>query len=219
VRPLLPRRQSRSAGSLHEVDSVPALRPISASIFSTWRRPAVPSIGMPELISPNTQLRDSWLAARDEWGRETHQDGAGLNVGDDVDTAAGFAAWVERLRLQSDPSTLLEESRVYANYWWIVDNDEYLGAICLRGTLNNFLLRAGGNIGYGIRPSARRRGLAKWALRAVLPEARALGLGRVLVVCEDANIASARTIESNGGVLEDVPLTELGRTRRYWIAL
>jgi hypothetical protein len=32
---------------------------------------------MPELISPTTRLRDSWLASRDEWGRGTHQDGSG----------------------------------------------------------------------------------------------------------------------------------------------
>jgi len=174
---------------------------------------------MPKLIPPTTQLRDSWLAAREEWGRETHQDGAGLRAGDDVDTVPGFAAWVERLRRESDPSTVMEEGLVHATYWWIVDDVGYLGAISLRHTLNDFLLRAGGHIGYGVRPSARRRGLATWALGAVLPEARALGLERVLVTCDDANVASARTIESNGGVLEDVRETELGQTRRYWIPL
>ena len=174
---------------------------------------------MPKLIPPTTQLRDSWLAAREEWGRETHQDGAGLRAGDDVDTVPGFTAWVERLRRESDPSTVMEEGLVHATYWWIVDDVGYLGAISLRHTLNDFLLRAGGHIGYGVRPSARRRGLATWALGAVLPEARALGLERVLVTCDDANAASARTIENNGGVLEDVRETELGQTRRYWIAL
>jgi predicted acetyltransferase len=56
-------------------------------------------------------------------------------------------------------------------------------------------------------------------LRSVLPEARALGLQKVLVTCHDDNLASARTIEKAGGVLEDVRDTELGLTRRYWIAL
>jgi predicted acetyltransferase len=54
-------------------------------------------------------------------------------------------------------------------------------------------------------------------LRAVLPNARALGLDRVLVTCDDENLASARTIERCGGVLEEVRDTELGHTRRYWI--
>lgn len=50
-------------------------------------------------------------------------------------------------------------------------------------------------------------------------EARQLGLKRVLVTCDDTNIASARTIERNGGQLEDTRDTELGHTRRYWIDL
>jgi len=176
-------------------------------------------MGMQGLVLPTARLRNSWLAAREEWGRETHQDGAGLGVGDDVDTVAGFAAWVERLRRESDSSTLLDQGLVHASYWWIVEDEGYLGAISLRHTLNDFLLRAGGHIGYGVRPSARRRGLATWALGAVLPEARALGLKRVLVTCDDANVASARPIENNGGVLEDIRQTELGQTRRYWIEL
>jgi len=46
---------------------------------------------------------------------------------------------------------------------------------------------------------------------------RALGLDRVLLTCDDDNIGSARTIEKNGGVLEEVLTTDLGATRRYWI--
>ena len=81
------------------------------------------------------------------------------------------------------------------------------------------MLRAGGHIGYGIRPSARGRGLATWALRSVLVRAPALGLRTLLVTSGDSNLASARVIEKAGGVLEDVRDTELGRTRRYWITL
>ncbi len=108
---------------------------------------------------------------------------------------------------------------MHATHWWIVEDDTYLGAVDLRHRLNGFLLDAGGHIGYSVRPSARRRGLATWALGAVLPEARAMGLERALVTCDDDNVASARSIESNGGVLEDVRTTEVGRKRRYWITL
>jgi predicted acetyltransferase len=171
------------------------------------------------LISPTTRLWDSWLVSRDEWGRGAHQDGSGLHSDDDVDTLAGFTVFVERLCRQSDRSIPLDEGRVHATYWWVAEDDTYLGTISLPHALNDFLLRAGGNIGYGIRPSARGRGLETWALRSVLPDARALGLERVLVTCDDGNLASARTIEKAGGVLEDVRDTELGRTRRYWITL
>jgi predicted acetyltransferase len=136
-----------------------------------------------------------------------------------VDTPVGFAAWVDRLLREADTSIPPEEGRVHATCWWVVEDDTYLGTISLRHELNEFLLRAGGHIGYGIRPSARGRGLATWALRSVLPLASALGLEKVLVTCDNTNPASARVIEKADGVLEDVRHTELGLTRRYWITL
>ncbi len=70
-----------------------------------------------------------------------------------------------------------------------------------------------------MRPSARRRGLAGWALRAVLHEARIMGMDRVLLTCDPDNTGSVRTIERGGGVLEDVRETLIGPKRRYWIDL
>ncbi|MGW7331674.1 GNAT family N-acetyltransferase [Streptomyces sp. NPDC054840] len=175
---------------------------------------------MPELIAPSTHLHTSWLAARREWGLDdAHMDGGGLGSDDEVDTPEGFAAWVERLRRCSDRTLPVDHGRVHATYWWIAEGDTYLGAIDLRHYLNGFLLDAGGHIGYSVRPSARRRGLATWALGAVLHEARVLGMDRVLLTCDPDNEASVRTIEGNGGVLEDVRETLIGPKRRYWIDL
>jgi predicted acetyltransferase len=174
---------------------------------------------MPELIAPTVALRESWLAARAEWPPGAALSGHGLRDTDDVETVDGFAAWVERLNKQSDESIQLPPDQVPATYWWIVEGDTYLGAITLRHRLNEYLLRVGGHIGYGLRPSARGRGLASWALGEVLPRARERGLDRVLLVCADSNLASARTIERNGGVLEDVRDSEFGPLRRYWIDL
>jgi predicted acetyltransferase len=174
---------------------------------------------MLELITPSARLRRSWLAAREEWGRGAHQPGSGLHPDEDVDTPTGFSAWVEQLLLEADTSVPPQEGRVHANYWWISQGGTYLGTITLRHELTEFLLRAGGHIGYGVRPSARGRGVATWALRAVLPHASALGLERVLVTCDDTNLASAQVIMKAGGILQDVRLTELGLTRRYWITV
>ncbi|MBQ0897146.1 GNAT family N-acetyltransferase [Micromonospora sp. U56] len=174
---------------------------------------------MPELIAPTVRLHAAWLEAQDEWGPGAHEDGFGLLPSDEMDSPSGFATWVARLEAESEPAKAHDAGRVPCTYRWIVESERVLGGIALRHELNDFLLRVGGQVGYGIRPSARRRGLATWALGRMLGEARALGLDRVLVTCEVDNIASARTIEHHGGVLEDVQDTELGTARRYWIKL
>jgi predicted acetyltransferase len=174
--------------------------------------------GMPGLVAPTTRLHAAWLEAHEEWGPGVHEDGFGLHPSDEPGSPAGFAAWVARLTAQSDPAMPVEAGRVHCTYRWIVEDDRVLGAIALRHELNERLMQLG-HIGYGIRPSARRRGLATWALGRMLDEARGLGLTRVLIVCEAGNLASAKTIERRGGVLEDVRDTGHGTVRRYWITI
>ncbi len=93
-----------------------------------------------------------------------------------------------------------------------------LGGVALRHASSDYVLWAG-HIGYGIRPSARRRGLATWAMGRMLDEARRLGLKRVLAVCGVDNVASVKTIERCGGVFEGTWDTKIGPARRYWIDL
>ena len=172
---------------------------------------------MPELIIPTTRLHAAWLESRDEWGRGVHEDGAGLRPEDDVDSPAGFAAFVRRLTVEEDRAIPAGEGRVHCTYRWMVDGDRILGAIALRHELNAFLLDRGGHIGYGVRPSERRKGLASWALGLMLDEARRLGIDPVLITCHPDNRGSARTIEKAGGVLEDVRHSGEDAVRRYWI--
>jgi predicted acetyltransferase len=173
---------------------------------------------MPELLAPTIRLRVGWLEAHEEWGPGAHEDGFGLLPEDDVTSPAGFTEWVDRLNAQSDPTTGLNEGEIHCTYRWIVEDERVLGGIALRHELNEFWMREGGNVGYGIRPSARGRGLAAWALDRMLAEARTIGLGQVLVVCTVENIASAKTIEGCGGVLQDILQTDQARLQRYWIS-
>ncbi|MGW9114561.1 GNAT family N-acetyltransferase [Microbacterium sp. NPDC055683] len=172
---------------------------------------------MVELVAPDTRFHRSFLSSHVEW-EGAWQDGAGLAQGDLVETAQGFERWVARLNAAE--TTAPGEGMVTCTHRWIVDGDEYLGAIAFRHELTPFLLAQGGHIGYGVRPSARRRGLASWALGATLELARARGYDRVLIVCDVDNVASRRTIEGAGGVLEDVRDTADGKAmRRYWVPL
>ena len=106
---------------------------------------------MPELIEPDAGRHSAWLESHREWGPGLHEDGFGIGPNDEVESAAGFAAWLDRLR--SRPARL----------WWIVEQEVVLGGIALRPFTNDDVLRTG-HIGYGIRPSARGRRLATWAL-------------------------------------------------------
>lgn len=96
-----------------------------------------------------------------------------------------------------------------------------VGMIQVRHRFNEYLAEFGGHIGYSVHPEERCKGYAKWMLACVLPEAKKLGLSRVLVTCDEDNEASRRTILHNGGVfdrntwLEDEKQT----VSRYWIDL
>lgn len=161
---------------------------------------------MLQLIAPTIHLYAPWLEAHAEWGPGRHEDGFGLAPTDDVDSPEGFATWVARLTDESDRNT----------YRWIVEGDQILGAIALRHEFDDYV-RWAGHIGFGIRPSARRRGVAAWALGEMVDEARTLGMERVLVVCATNNVGSARTIERLGGEFEKIGETQFGPVRRYWI--
>jgi predicted acetyltransferase len=171
---------------------------------------------MPELVRPAVAWHAAFLECRDDWGPGPNEDGFGIEAGDDVDSAAGFAAWVgERVRFDHPAGTPCPQWR-HGSARWIVEDGRVLGGIALRHYLDDDR----GHIGYGVRPSARRRGLAGWALAAMLDEARAvLTVDRVLLVCRAGNAASARTIERTGGVLEGIRDTGRGAVRRYWIGL
>lgn len=97
-------------------------------------------------------------------------------------------------------------------------DDQIIGRVSLRHSLNDFLELRGGHIGYGIRPAFRGRGYATEILQRSLHIVLDMGVERVLVTCDDTNIGSSRVIEKCGGVLENIIEVDDGvKLRRYWI--
>ena len=97
-----------------------------------------------------------------------------------------------------------------------------VGRASIRHRLTGHLERIGGHIGYVVVPGFRRQGHATAILRLSLQFARdRLGIDRALVTCDDDNVGSIRTIEKNGGVLENVVTGPDMSTpkRRYWFDL
>lgn len=94
-----------------------------------------------------------------------------------------------------------------------------VGAVNIRHRLNEKLLLNGGHMGDGIRPSRRNRGYGTQMIALALMECRKIGLEKVLMVCDKENIPSARTIQKNGGVLENEVTVDGITEQRYWIDL
>lgn len=99
------------------------------------------------------------------------------------------------------------------------DRDTMVGAVNIRHYLNEYLLKYGGHIGDGIRPSERRKGYATKMISLALEECKKLGMDKVLLVCDKDNIGSVKSIINNGGVLENEALKEGKLIQRYWIML
>ncbi len=100
------------------------------------------------------------------------------------------------------------------------ERDRLLGAVHIRHYLNEGLRHSGGHIGDGIRPTERGRGCGDEIVRLALEECCKLGIDRVLMTCDKDNVASAKTIIKNGGVLEDEFVNSEGVVeQRYWIDL
>ena len=93
----------------------------------------------------------------------------------------------------------------------------FVGAVNIRHYLNETLKFTGGHIGDGIRPSERRKGYGTQMISLALKECDKLGIKDVLMCCNKENIASAKTIIKNGGILENEVVDNGAVIQRYWI--
>lgn len=153
----------------------------------------------------------AFRAGHDELAEE------GFTFGLGFEPADAFADYVARLAGYRCGIDLPE--RWVPSTFLVADVDgEVVGRSSIRHELNEFLAYEGGHIGYGVRPQHRRRGFASEILRQSLVVARSLGVGRVLVTCDETNAGSVKVIEGCGGLLESTVDGEKGdRVRRYWI--
>jgi len=130
-----------------------------------------------------------------------------------------FSRYLEVLA-QQERGANLPASHVPSTFLFAFVGTRIVGRVSIRHSLNTFLERVGGHIGYVVVPEFRRRGYATTILRLAVEIAHEkLGIQRILLTCDDDNIGSIRTIEKNGAILENVITGPdlVKPKRRYWI--
>ena len=171
-----------------------------------------------ELIKPTLQHKELLIDMLTEWKNDIIQNNTNSSpwkifANDFHD----FEYYIEHLDTTEDlgdgwvPDTTL--------FCFDKDRNIFVGAVNIRHYLNENLLRTGGHIGDGIRPSERRKGYATAMIALALEECKKLGIHDVLMCCGKNNVASAKSIVRNGGVLENEVEDDGHIEQRYWIRL
>jgi len=159
---------------------------------------------MMALVSPSVAFKDSFISAVREFQADTefpfsYRNYKNLSVSK---LEKNFSAYVEK-KLSQARGENLSPGFVPQTDYWLIDDNEFIGRVSIRHKLNEHLRRIGGHVGYDIRPSRRRQGYGSAILALALPKAKELGLNRVLITCDEANGASRKIIEKNGGIFEN----------------
>lgn len=163
------------------------------------------------LLRPSARHKTQYLKGLREFAIEEGKSQRKINK-----LVEGFEDYVRILRNYEKGSNL-PKGHVTSSTYWLFDGPQYIGETTIRHRLTPGLQKEGGHIGYGIRPSMRRRGYGKAILRLALLKGKTLEMKRFLITCDDNNIASRKVIEANGGKFIGRVHNRGKSVRRYWI--
>ncbi|QQS59282.1 GNAT family N-acetyltransferase [Candidatus Peregrinibacteria bacterium] len=164
-----------------------------------------------QLLKPTKKYAESWWQAIQEF--EAEDIGGFWNI---PDKPTNIDEYIQRTKDHSQGKNM-PDWFVPGTTYWLIDNDKFVGHVNIRHELNDKLKKEGGNIGYAIRPTERQKGYGSKILELAIQKAKKIGLQKVLITCNDENIASAKIIEKNGGKLQDKNIVDEKLVRRYWL--
>ncbi len=168
------------------------------------------------LVKPDLSYADEIIKYKEESLAESPI----INGSAGLDRFSSIEIWFEELKKRSCEDTVPEGLVPSSTYLGVREKDNYIvGMIDIRHYLNEYLTQAGGHIGYGVRKTERNKGYAKQMLKLALEKCKELKIKKVLITCDEDNIASEKVILSANAKLEDIRNIDGENKKRFWIDL
>lgn len=167
-----------------------------------------------KLVLPNESHREQYLKMMDEW----IYFGGRLNPAALTNNGASYEKWLSWIKDDQSELTCPNGAVPQTLYFAFNQDDLLLGAVTIRHYLNEKMFIDGGYVGYGVRPTQRRKGYAKKMLALAINKLNEMGINKLLVTCAADNVGSIKTILINGGIFENEMFNEYGEmVKRFWI--
>ena len=168
------------------------------------------------LVKPDLSYADEIIKYKEESLAESPV----INGSAGLDRFSSIEVWLEELKKRSCEDTVPKGLVPSSTYLAVREKDNYIvGMIDIRHYLNEYLTQVGGNIGYGVRKTERNKGYAKQMLKLALEKCKELKIKKVLITCDEDNIASEKVILSANAKLEDIRNVNGENKKRFWIDL
>ena len=168
------------------------------------------------LVKPDLSYADEIIKYKEESLAESPL----INGSAGLDRFSSIEVWLEELKKRSCEDTVPKGLVPSSTYLAVREKDNYIvGMIDIRHYLNEYLTQVGGHIGYGVRKTERNKGYAKQMLKLALEKCKELKIKKVLITCDEDNIASEKVILSANAKLEDIRNVDGENKKRFWIDL
>mgnify|MGYP000224249751 FL=1 len=168
------------------------------------------------LVKPDLSYADEIIKYKEESLAESPI----INGSAGLDRFSSIEVWLEELKKRSCEDTVPKGLVPSSTYLAVREKDNYIvGMIDIRHYLNEYLTQVGGHIGYGVRKTERNKGYAKQMLKLALEKCKELKIKKVLITCDEDNIASEKVILSANAKLEDIRNVDGENKKRFWIDL
>ena len=131
-------------------------------------------------------------------------------------TNMNYKDWVDKINRNTN--TPDDDWGKYYLYL-VFDNNKLVGLLNIRFDLTDELKNKYGEIGYGVRPSERRKGYATKMLSYALSICKDLGMKKVLLGCYNDNLGSNKTILKNGGIITREDSEEMNLSNEWKLNL